>query len=146
MGQDKLVAREEIIPVNNRLVFGRDYRFEDGVTVTVSLPKSFQPSVTAYPQSDRAVAFEVALRNDGSQPYRLSGLSVVATSDGTTLNQVVDSVQGFSGIVGADRDIPSSRDVHVTLAFAVPIEPTEIQLSLRPDPSSPDAALYRGSA
>jgi len=142
----RLVAREDVIPVKNKLLFGRDYRFEDGVTVSVSTPKSFQPSTTAYPQSERAVAFEIVIKNDSLQPYRLSGLSIVATVEGTIVKQVVDSVQGFSGIIGADRSILSSRSVRMSLAFAAPAEPAEMQLSLRPDSSSPDTALYCGSA
>ena len=145
-GQGRLVARNDVIPAKSQLVFGRDHQFANGVTISVSTPRSFRPSETAYPRSPRAVAFEIAIKNDGPQPYRLSGLSVVATVGGTTVKQVVDSVQGFAGVVGADRDISASRNVRLTLAFAVPAETIEMQLALRPNPANSDIALYCGSA
>ncbi len=133
-------------PARVDMDFGGEYRFAAGVTISVSIPKSFRPSTTAYPQSDRAVAFEIGIRNDGTEPYRLSGLSVAASIAGVPAKQVVDATQGFNGIVDAGKDVLPARNTRVTLAFAVPPEPAELQLSLRPSASSPDVAMYCGSA
>jgi hypothetical protein len=133
-------------PAQQTLYFGGQYRFTDGITISVSTPKSFRPSTSAYPHSDRAVAFEIAIRNDGAQPYRLSGLSVSATVDGSGAKQVVDPTQGYSGIVDAGKDVPTGRDVRVTLAFAVSEQPADMRLSLRPTVTSSVVAVYSGSA
>ncbi|WP_236794888.1 hypothetical protein [Amycolatopsis sp. GM8] len=133
-------------PAQQIVDFGGQYRFDDGLTITVSTPKSFRPSTNAYPHSDRAVAFEIAIANGGSQPYRLSGLSVSATVGGSSAKQVVDPTQGYSGIVDAGKDLPTGRDVRVTVAFAVAEQPAEMRMSLRPTATSSVVAVYCGSA
>jgi hypothetical protein len=139
-------AVQAATPAHQTVYFGEGFRFADGITISVSTPKSFVPSTSAYPHCQRAVAFDIDIRNDGDQPYRLSGLSVSASVGGTTTKQVVDPTQGYSGIVDAGRDVPPSRDAQVTLAFAVPEQPSEMVLSLRPTASSSVVAVYRGSA
>jgi hypothetical protein len=133
-------------PAAQTVDFGGQYRFHDGLTVVVSTPKSFRPSGSAYPHSERAVAFEISLRNDGSQPYRLSGLSVSATVAGTAAKQLVDSTLGYTGIIDADKDVPPGRDAQFMLAFAVPEQSTPLRLSVRPAKVSPVSAIYSGSA
>jgi hypothetical protein len=132
-------------PVRTEVGFGTDFRFQGGVAVSVATPRSFRPSATAYPQSARAVAFEIVLRNDGDQPYRLSGLTVAATVAGQQAKQVVDATQGYNGIVDAGKDVLPGRNVRVILAFAVPEVPAEVALAVRPATASPDAAMYCGS-
>lgn len=133
-------------PIPHTMHFGDQYRFGTGVTVVISAPKSFHPSGSAYPRSNRAVAFEIAIRNDGDQPYRLSELSVSAMVDGAAAKQMVDSTQGYSGIVDADKDVKPGRDARVTLAFAVPDETVPLRLTVRPTANSPVAAVYSGPA
>lgn len=132
-------------PVQQLVNFGGQYRFADGITMSVSTPKQFQPSSSAYPHSDRAAAFEITIRNDGAQPYRLSGLGVSATVDGDQAKQVVDPTQGYSGIVDAGKDVPSGRDTRFTLAFAIDDRPAPMRLSLRPTATSTVVAVYCGS-
>lgn len=133
-------------PVQQTIPFGGQYRFSDGVTIVVSMPKSFQPSGSAYPTSSRAVAFEISIRNDSGQPYQLSGLSVSATAAGAPAKMVVDSTQGYSGIVDAGKDVQPGYDTQVTLAFAVPDQTALLQLTVRPATTSPAVALFAGPA
>lgn len=128
------------------LAFGAPHRFETGVTISVSSPKSFRPSASAYPQSPRAVAFGIEVANAGETTYRLSGLSVTAEIDGEggTVKQVVDAVQGYDGIADADKDLAPSRSVRLTLAFAVPDQPVLLRLQVRPSAAEPVAATYCG--
>jgi len=128
------------------LKFGVGHTFADGVAITVSAPKSFQPSPAAYPASARAAAFEIEVTNSGAEPYRLSGFSVAATVAGTQAIQVVDSTQGFNGVLDAGKDIAPGRSVRMNLAFAVPPQPAELRMVLRPDTASPVSATYCGSA
>lgn len=133
-------------PAAQTVDFGGQYRFHDGLTIVVSTPKSFRPSGSAYPRSDRAVAFEISIRNDGSQPYQLSGLSVSATVAGTTAKQLVDSTLGYIGIADADKDVQPGRDTQIMLAFAVPDQLSPLRLSVRPAKTNPVSAVYSGSA
>ncbi|OZM74175.1 hypothetical protein CFN78_06200 [Amycolatopsis antarctica] len=128
------------------LTFGSEYRFASGLTVRISTPKSFRPSDTAYPRSDRAVAVEVSLYNEGARSFRLSNLTAVARIDGAPAKQVVDPTQGFNGVVNADTDLPQGRNVRLMLAFAVPARPAELTLSVQPDGAVPVVASYRGEA
>jgi hypothetical protein len=133
-------------PAGNDLKFGADHRFAGGLTVSVGAPKSFRPSPSAYPQSPRGAVFDVELTNDGSTTYKLSGLTVTATSAGTAVKQVVDTAQGFTGITDAGKDVPPGRSVHLTLAFAVPQEQTQLRLQIRPSATEPTAVTYCGPA
>jgi hypothetical protein len=128
------------------LTFGDSHTFNDGVSITVSSPKSFQPSASAYPHTGRAAAFEIGVSNDGSEPYRLSELTVTGLVNGVAATQVVDSTQGYTGIIDAGRDIPPGKSVWVNLAFAVPGAPTQLRLQLKPDDSAPAMVTYCGSA
>ncbi|NIH82027.1 hypothetical protein [Amycolatopsis viridis] len=140
------IAAQQALPALRTLDFGGQFRFADGIAVSVSAPKPFKPSDSAYPHSDRAVAFEIIIRNEGAQPYRLSGLSVSATVGDVASKQVVDSTQGYSGIVEAGKDVQPGRDVRVNLAFAAPPQTAEMKLTLRPTATSPVIAVYCGRA
>jgi hypothetical protein len=133
-------------PAGSDLNFGREHRFASGVTITVSTPKSFQPSTSAYPRSPRAAAFDISVENNGTEAYHLSGLSVTATVAGAPAKQVVDTTQGFNGIFDAGKDVAPAGQVHVNLAFAVPEQQVSLRVQLRPTPSDPVAATYCGSA
>lgn len=139
-------AHQAMVPAESRVDFGREFRFPDGVTVLVSTPRTFQPSETAYPRCARAVTFEVNLLNEGEQPYRLSGFSASATVSGEPAKQVVDSAQGFTGIVDAAKDVEPGRNVRLNFAFAMPADPVELKMSVRTGPESVASALYTGQA
>ena len=130
----------------NDLKFGTDHRFASGLTISVGSPKSFRPSPSAYPQSPRGAAFDVQLTNDGTTTYKLSGLTVTATAAGVAVKQVVDTTQGFTGIADAGKDVLPGRSVHVTLAFAVPEEQTQLRLQIRPSATEAAAVTYCGPA
>lgn len=128
------------------LAFGAPHRFATGVTISVSAPKSFRPSASAYPQSPRAAAFGIEVTNAGDATYRLSGLSVTAEVDGesASVKQVVDAVQGYNGIADAGKDVAPGRSVRLNLAFAVPDQHVMLRLQVRPSPAEPVAAKYCG--
>ncbi|SDX65650.1 hypothetical protein SAMN05421504_103389 [Amycolatopsis xylanica] len=139
-------ARGEVRPVKKAQDFGNEHTFADGLSIRVSMPKSFQPSNSSYPRSGRAAAFDVELRNGGTEPYRLSGLSVTASASGAPASPLVDALQGFNGISDAGRDIAPGRAIHLNMAFAVPENPVELWMVLRPSAGSAAAATYCGSA
>jgi hypothetical protein len=122
--------------------FGEYFEFASGVVVTVSTPRPFRPSTTASPSTDRAIAVELFLRNDSASPYQLSGMSVTATAAGEPLKQVHDAAKGFGGIVDASAYVQPAQALRLRMAFAVPDEPSEIRLSVRPDPSHDDTVCF----
>jgi len=129
------------------LQFGVQHRFDSGVTISVAAPRSFRPSATAYPSSPRAAAFDIEIANAGADTFKLSGLSVTAaTMAGTTVKQVVDTTQSINGIDDAGTDLAPGRSIHVTLAFAVPEQQTDLRLQVRPSASEQVAATYYGPA
>lgn len=133
-------------PVRHAVLFGSDHRFASDLVVEVSEPQTFTPGDSAYPNTDRAAAFTVKVRNESAKPYRLSRLSVRAFGSGQRLVQVVDPAQGYTGIVDADRDLIPGDRVELTFAFAVPAASSTLELTVRPDPSEPARAVYRGGA
>ncbi|WP_245866283.1 hypothetical protein [Prauserella marina] len=127
------------------IAFGSDHRFPSGLVVSVAEPKLFRPSDSAYPRSERAAAFGIAIYNETEQPYRLSSLSVRATVSEKDAQQVVDATQGYTGIVDADRDLPPGAMARVTLAFAMPSESCPVVLTIRPETATGTTAVYSGS-
>ena len=111
----------------------------NGVTLMVSAPRSFTPTDTAYPRAARAVAFDMVIENNGDTVYRPAQLSFVATVDGVVAEQVIDSTQGYTGVVGAIDEVLPNQDLRFAVAFGVPVEPCAVRVEVRPDTVSTDA-------
>lgn len=124
--------------------FGSMHRFASGLVVIVSEPTSFQPSNSAYPPSESAIAFEVTVRNETSHRYRLSNMSVTVTADRREVKQLTDPTQGYAGIVNSPKGLPTQREKQVNLAFAVPAKPTHLKLTLIPDNERTARVIYIG--
>lgn len=132
-------------PARPAVLFGGDYRFGSGLVVNVSEPKTFTPSDSAFPASERAAAFTLTVRNETDTPYRLSQLSVRAASANERRPQVVDPTQGYTGIVEADRDLPAGDSVQLPYAFAVPSQRATVELIVCPDVTGESEAVYHGT-
>ncbi|WP_033288439.1 DUF4352 domain-containing protein [Amycolatopsis jejuensis] len=146
LGAANAAAKPAAAQASGDLQFGANHRFSSGITVSVSAPQSFQPSAAAYPRSTRAAAFYIEVTNNGTDPYRLSGLSVTATVSGQQAKQVVDATQGLGGITDAGKDLQPGRSTQLTLAFAVPADSTRLALQVRPSAGEPAVATYYGTA
>ena len=106
---------------------------DNGLSVTLSVPKSFTPTDAAYPRTPRAVAFDMIIENGSGTVYRPAQLSIIALVDGKSSAQVVDSTQGYTGFVGATDEVPPGQSVRVVVAFAVPVERADLRLMVEPD-------------
>lgn len=137
-------TRAQETPARPAVLFGGDYRFGSGLVVTVSEPKTFTPSESAFPDADRAAAFMLTVRNETDKPYRLSQLSVRASTADERAPQVVDPTQGYTGIVQADHDLPTGDEVKLQYAFAVPARHTPVELTVCPEMSGQVEAIYHG--
>lgn len=107
--------------------------FDNGLSVTVSTPKSFTPTDAALPRSPRAIAFDLIIENGSGTVYRPAQLSILATVDDKAASQLVDSTQGYTGFVGATDEVAPGQSVRVTVAFAVPSGRSRLQLNVQPD-------------
>jgi hypothetical protein len=107
--------------------------FANGLSATVSAPKSFTPTDAALPRSPRAIAFDLIIENGSGTVYRPAQLSILATVDDKAAPQIVDSTQGYTGFVGAVDEVAPGQSVRVTVAFAVPAARAHLQLTVQPD-------------
>ncbi|MGW5053427.1 hypothetical protein [Actinokineospora sp. NPDC004072] len=118
----------------------------DGLSIGVSTPKSFIPTSSASPPAARAVGFEMTVRNDGTAPYRPTLLALTAHVGTQTAKQVVDSTQGYSGLVGTEEIAPG-QSMRFSVAFAVPREKAAVRVVARTDPAAPVAVtVFDGEA
>ncbi len=108
----------------------------DGLTIAVSAPKSFVPTASTGSGTPRALGFEMTVENNGTGSYRPTLLSLSAEVNGVVSRQVIDSTQGYTGVVGA-ADVPPGRSVRFSVAFAVPAEKAAVLVSAQPDPATP---------
>ncbi len=111
----------------------------EGVTLSVSEPTSFTPTATAYPRAERAVAFDLVIDNGSDTVYRPAQLSFVATADGVTVDQVIDSTQGYPGVVGAIEEVRPDKSLRFAIAFEVPAKPCTVRVAVRAASSAASA-------
>ncbi|EWC58574.1 hypothetical protein UO65_6120 [Actinokineospora spheciospongiae] len=109
-----------------------------GLTITVSEAKSFVPTNSASPPAVRAVGFDMAVENDGPAPYKPTLLSLSATANGTATQQVIDSTQGYTGVVGGP-EVKPGETLRFSVAFAVPQEKTWVHIGAAPEPGAGSA-------
>jgi hypothetical protein len=124
-----------------------DYMAKDGstkslggdITLSVSVPTSFTPTDTAYPWAARAVAFELVVSNGSDRAYRPARLSFVATADGMAIDQVIDSTQGYTGVLRGREEVLPNQTLRFAVAFGVPRQPCTVRVAVRPDSSAASA-------
>ena len=124
--------------------FGSMHRFDSGLVVTVSKPTSFQPSDSAYPSTEHAIAFQVTVRNETSQRYRLSNMSVTVIADQQEAKRLTDPTQGYTGLVSSAKGLPTDYEKQVDLAFAVQTKSSQLKFVLSPQKGHPAHAVYVG--
>jgi hypothetical protein len=113
--------------------FGDRRTWPNGLAITISQPRSLKPSSTAYPQAARAAVFELTVENGTASAYKPSQLAVKATIGSQPAQEVVDPAQGLGGYVGAQEDLPPGKTVQLTVAFAMPQQPTDLRILVQPD-------------
>jgi hypothetical protein len=127
--------------------FGERVGWGGGLIITVSQPRSVHPSTAAFPPAGRAAVFDVTIENYAATPYRPSQLAVSATVNGKLARQVVDPGSGLGGITDAGQELPQGKRVHLTAAFEVAVEPTDLQVTVQPDAATPGmSATFAGQA
>lgn len=143
-GDTGVEAHLESGPSAATIPFGSMHRFASGLVVIVSEPTSFQPSKSAYPPSESAIAFEVTVRNETSHRYRLSNMSVTVIADRQEVKQLSDPTQGYTGVANSPKGLPTEREKRVNLAFAVSAKPEHLKFTLSPRSEGAARVTYVG--
>lgn len=127
--------------------FGAQRAWSNGLSITISQPRSLKPSDTAFPQAPRAAVFVVTIVNGTKSGYRPAQLTVRALAGGKPAQELMDSVQGLNGVAAAINELPPGRDTTLTLAFAVPLDAVRMQLTVEPNGSGQEpSATFEGQA
>ena len=151
-GQSVAVAPDE--PVLQRAEsrgsfagFGTQRVWASGLSITVAPPQSLKPSETAFPQAPRTAVFTVTVFNGSKTAFRPSQLSVRALAGGQPTPELTDSVQGLNGLAAAVSELQPGQDTKLTLAFAVPADPVDLQLTVLPGGQGQDTpSVFSGRA
>ncbi|TDV52215.1 hypothetical protein CLV71_105347 [Actinophytocola oryzae] len=85
------------------------------------------------------MAFELVIDNQSDTVYRPAQLSFVATVDGTTTDQVIDTTQGYSGVMGTDDEVLPSQTLRFSVAFGVHEQPCAVRVAVRPESAAASA-------
>jgi hypothetical protein len=117
----------------------------DDITLSVSAPTSFTPTEEAHPKAIRAVAFELVLLNESDTVYRPAQLSFVATADGMPADQVIDSTQGYTGVVGAIDEVLPNQTLRFAVAFGVPNQPCVVRVAVRESSAASAIPIFDGT-
>lgn len=134
-------------PASTFTAFGAQRVWGNGLSITVSPPKSLKPSDTSFPKSPRTAVFVVTLVNGTGATYRTGQLAVRATVGGAPVPEVLDTVQGLNGLSAAITEVAPGADTKLTLAFAVPEGPVRLQLVVEPNGANQDpSATFEGLA
>ncbi|GAA3437268.1 hypothetical protein [Kutzneria kofuensis] len=127
--------------------FGDRRTWPNGLAITISQPRSLQPSSTAYPRAARAAVFELTVENGTATTYKPSQLAVKATLGNQPAQEVVDPAQGLGGYVAAQEDLAPGKSVRLTVAFAMPQQPADLRILVQPDVvDAVPAAAFAGTA
>jgi hypothetical protein len=125
---------------------GTPHMLDDGLSVTVSAPKSFTPTDAAYPHTPRAVAFDLVVENRGADDYRPAQLTVTATGNGKPALQVIDSTQGYTATLGGtDDELAPGARLRLSVAFAVPDQRAEVMLMIQTSATGRRFTLFTGA-
>lgn len=127
--------------------FGTERVWSNGLSITVSEPKSLRPSETSYPPSARTAVFTLTVSNGSTSSYRTNQLAVRAQQGGEPIAEIMDSVQGLNGMASAMAEVPPGSEAVVTLAYAVPSQPVRVRLVVEPNGADQEpVATFGGNA
>ena len=105
-------------PEQETLAFGKSYRWDDGVTLTVGKPTKFQPSAyTTLDRTKRYLRFNVTVVNKSNKSLDLGLTYISAKSNNEEAQHVFDSVTGLKG--PPDSKLSKGRQSKFDVGFGV---------------------------
>lgn len=111
--------------------FGDSYKYEDGLTVTVSKPAKFKPSDVSFvskPQKDYR-QFTITVVNKTGKPYDPSMFTASLQSGNEEMEEIFDSAKGFEG--SPTTKVLNGRETKFKIGFGA-ADPADMVLELAP--------------
>lgn len=123
------------------LAFGKSYRWDDGITLTVGKPTKFQPSAyTTLDRTKRYVRFTVTVVNKSDKSLDLGLTYISAKSNNEEAQHVFDSVTGLKG--PPDSKLSKGRQSQFDVGFGVAdTKDVVMEIALHDDAGRP-SVLY----
>jgi hypothetical protein len=123
------------------LAFGKSYRWDDGVTLTVGKPTKFQPSAyTTLDRSKRYLKFTVTVVNKSDKSLDLGLTYISAKSNNEEAHHVFDSGTGLKG--PPDSKLSKGRQSQFDVGFGVAdTKDVVMEIALHDDAGRP-SVLY----
>lgn len=115
----------------SNLTFGQSYKYRDGLQITVSKPKSFQPSESAAGGEGAASheTFTITIVNGTAANYDASLFSTTAQSGNTEASEVIDADNGLDG--APSTTLIPGRESKFKIGYGV-ADPQDIVLEVSP--------------
>lgn len=111
--------------------FGEAYNWEDGISITVSKPKSFKPSeYTAVDGAADHLKFEIRLVNSTGKPFDPALVYATLQSGNEEAEAVFDSENGVGD--SPSTKLLDGREVKWTVGFGVK-DPSDLVMEISPD-------------
>jgi hypothetical protein len=113
------------------IAFGKTFEWENHLSVTVSAPKPFTPSDTAFGGEafKSAVQFTIVLVNKSGKPFDASMVYTSVQSNDVEADEIYDSAKGFNG--APETKVLNNRQAKFRVAFGV-ANPKDIVFELTP--------------
>jgi hypothetical protein len=127
---DQAASESPAAPANPK--FGETYKYDDGLTVTISPPQPYTPSDTAFiaePAPAAFVAFDVTVVNGTQANYDPAMFSVSMQSANVEQEEVFDSANGMGG--SPTTAILPGRESVFKVAFGA-TDPNDLVMQVSP--------------
>lgn len=111
--------------------FGDSYKYEDGLTVTVSKPAKFKPSDVSFvskPQKNYR-QFTITVVNKTGKPYDPSMFTASLQSGNEEMEEIFDSAKGFEG--SPTTKVLNGRETKFKIGFGA-ADPADMVLEVAP--------------
>ncbi|MGB3185625.1 MAG: hypothetical protein WBG36_17250 [Ornithinimicrobium sp.] len=111
--------------------FGQTVAWDDGISLSISQPETYEPSETAVGSEgfDEAVRFTVTVMNDTDEDFSLLFVITEVTSGGGGGEQIFDYGEGLELFF---EDLPAGDEVELDQAFAVE-DANDVVITVTPD-------------
>lgn len=129
----------------NQTSFGQSFTYEDGTTITVTVPAPYQPSSSAAigAGSARTVAMKVTVTNGTAKPLNLAGVNIQAAAGDQAAERVFDTAKGV-GFAG--QTLPPGKRQTFTVAFGLPDGSSELRVQANPSWFGYEPVFFVGQA
>lgn len=117
---------------DGQLEFGQSYTWVDGLSVTITKPKPYQPSEYAYvgERGGKPMRFTVTIVNETGAVFDPSMAYMTMQSGNEEAEQIFDSEAGMNG--SPSTKLLDGREAKFDIAFAVK-NPADLVLEFEPD-------------